>query len=289
MRTSKLKYDWLTINWKVTNTYWYDYGKNADGAMKIARRVCADLKLPLPVLLGNPPKGVYLYSFKCLESMMLIDIPDDLKQQGVKLTFSGAAVARLPDPAELVRQALAVGARITRVDAALDLIDSGIDAPEQYRIAKASYGDNFRRGVKVWDETNNKGISVGARSSDYHLRVYHKGLERGVADDWLRVELEAKGRAAIPVAQQIDTNPTAVVAKMRDMLTVAMLDLHTALLQLSEGEEAIHVPVPPRSPARQKWMYQQVLPAFKTWLEEDPPAAMEFEHELRQLVQSLIE
>ena len=55
-----------------------------------------------------------------------------------------------------------------------------------------------RSVVSSWDGTQKNGATayIGAASSDFRIRIYDKGLEQGIEEHWLRVEMVMRGSHA---------------------------------------------------------------------------------------------
>lgn len=123
---------------------------------------------------------------------------------GVHVSWSGSALG-IVNPRAVLRQALAMGANITRIDIAIDI-------PEPLELeAWKYYLDSGQAETRARDWnliTGRKGqtLYVGSRTSEKFLRIYDKAAEQGIEGEWFRIELECKGDFARGVALHIDAN-----------------------------------------------------------------------------------
>lgn len=141
-----------------------------------------------------------------------IDWHTDHPSQKVCYTFAGKDLDvwrgqnRVDD---LIRWAFKSGARFTRLDVALDLLD----CPEAQvsDLLAAMRDGKAKTSGKTWSliEGSKKGrrgftLYVGSRQSEKFLRVYDKGAEQGVKRSWIRAELECKGDYAQAIAARLE-------------------------------------------------------------------------------------
>lgn len=123
---------------------------------------------------------------------------------GVHVSWSGTALQTV-NPRAVLRQALSMGANITRIDIAIDA----------YRLLLLGsmklwldHGDAETR-ARDWNLiTGRTGqtLYVGSRTSEKFLRVYDKAAEQKQDGPWYRIELECKGDFARGVALHVDAN-----------------------------------------------------------------------------------
>lgn len=131
------------------------------------------------------------------------------RDMGVHVMFSGSALNELLtggiDQFKLIRWAVGEGAKITRIDLAVDLYGTPVDMDKLYRSKqiKGAEGSARKRERRENDEGGYT-IYFGSRKSDKVLRVYNKAAERhlpGVV--WTRFEMEFKSDPAHEVATAI--------------------------------------------------------------------------------------
>jgi len=128
-------------------------------------------------------------------------------EMGLHVIYSGQALQAMYnagyDTEGIIKNANSLGARCTRCDIALDILDgaSGVDV----------YAANIRVGraksaSKTWRNLENaeggKTLYIGSRASERMVRIYDKKAERAAAfvtvdaNSWIRAECELKGDRA---------------------------------------------------------------------------------------------
>lgn len=122
---------------------------------------------------------------------------------GVHVSWSGSALQTV-NPRAVLRQALAMGATVTRIDIAIDWNDP------LYLSTMKDHLDDGRAITRARDWNLIQGrkgstLYVGSRTSEKFLRIYDKAAEQGVEGDWFRIELECKGDFARGVALHVDS------------------------------------------------------------------------------------
>ncbi len=116
--------------------------------------------------------------------------------------------------AELIQAVLANGGKFTRLDIAIDNIDGALNLPrfltcirdnkqirtlfgEWRRIEKGS----FQEGGTITGET----IYLGSAKSEVMFRIYNKAQESGIEGNWIRFELQLRGKRSHEAAKLIPT------------------------------------------------------------------------------------
>lgn len=83
---------------------------------------------------------------------------------------------------------------VTRLDAALDVYDSGLDFATDVLPAARSIIEDRRMRSRLdgdWiNPENGRTIELGSRKSATYCRVYEKGPEQGIDADWIRIEVQ---------------------------------------------------------------------------------------------------
>jgi len=130
-------------------------------------------------------------------------------EMGAHLAFTGRSLAALNDggiaAVKMLSWALDQNAKPTRLDLAIDVLDTEIDIES---LAAAPRVKNAPGSARKWSVVrgHDKGctVYVGSRKSDKFLRIYDKAAEQGIEGrSWTRFELELKGDAARAAAKQM--------------------------------------------------------------------------------------
>lgn len=87
--------------------------------------------------------------------------------------------------------------RLARIDLAIDVHDGALDIQSLYDQIRSKIADTHGRKERL-QRSGENGITlyIGAPTSDKQLRIYDKGAEREVGEDWKRAELQIRGKAA---------------------------------------------------------------------------------------------
>lgn len=90
---------------------------------------------------------------------------------------------------------------VTRLDLAIDVFE-GETTPYQTflyrrsgRMKTRASSARFIRGMSA-EKLSGDTLYIGSRQSERYIRIYDKAAENGMSADWVRVELELKGRTA---------------------------------------------------------------------------------------------
>jgi len=126
------------------------------------------------------------------------------EDMGTHVVLSGATLDALENslqltPVKILSWSLDKGAVIKRLDAALDVKESGLKVGTfAGYVEKGRFLSRAKSGRRVYELTGHGDtVYLGSRSSLRMLRVYDKAAEQRLEIDWLRFELESKGAAAM--------------------------------------------------------------------------------------------
>jgi len=148
---------------------------------------------------------------------------DQRPEQMISVEFRGTDCHDLHlsgfDFAGLWKHIEASGGHISTVHFAIDLIgysadhlelETALQSGKAISSAKSVY--TFQGG-QIGDGRTEGTTYVGRPSSDWQLRVYNKAAERGVDEDWTRIELVVKGKRAKALLAPLTAVGWAVVAR----------------------------------------------------------------------------
>lgn len=206
----------------------------------------------LPNPLTPQEKGLYGYklSFVSPDGVTVL-FSADRPDVHIQITGRGCDALRLRelDPCNL----LSPGDHVTRLDVAIDCINSGFACSDIWRLLQRgqfvsvssdirqiegvmSRGSRFERinrnspKPKATTRTNSgHTIYVGASSSDRMVRIYDKGAEQETGTDWLRFEIQLRRDSAIEFYR--------LLAAGGDLHQLSLGLLNKQLRLLADGEE----------------------------------------------------
>lgn len=161
---------------------------------------------------GIIEKGFYGYTrTRLLDTGIQIMWNENEERLGICVQASGKALAHMNAgilaPSRLLRWSVENGARLKRVDYALDLVGDSYIAPAELKNAVVNREIDYLGHSWQWVEKTPKSIStgggygstlyLGSRSSNRFLRYYDKAAQQKILGvSWSRLEIELKNERA---------------------------------------------------------------------------------------------
>lgn len=122
---------------------------------------------------------------------------------GVHVSWGGSALG-IVNPRAVLRNALAMGANVTRIDIAIDT-SKWLRLKHMKTLLDQNEAETRARDWNLIEGRKGSTLYVGSRTSEKFLRIYDKGVEQEIDTLWYRIELECKGDYARGVALHIDS------------------------------------------------------------------------------------
>jgi len=161
-----------------------------------------------------------------------------------------------------------VGAKVTRVDFAVDLFDSGGNPTDFYHAFHTSQVMTVAKSVSIVERTRKQEsmgatVYIGSRSSERMVRVYDKGKQSKTKLDWLRVELEIKGTRAEQFAELVSLNDVerAGLSYLADVIEWSDIEWFEAIWTNEYKHINIDTIGRPET-SRERWLRDVVIPAI---------------------------
>ena len=207
----------------------------------------------------------------------------DANRPEVHIIYNGSTLKKLPggfDEQWLVEWHLGAGHKVTRIDTAIDVFDSGHTISEFADVwASGNVKTRARTGTFISDPRGDNGDTfyVGSRKKKRKLlRVYDKGLEQRVDEDWIRFEMQYNGGAARSAARQVDTAQDLYTLFAGQLASFCSFE-HPLFRELTADIKKIPVRhnMPTGLDKRLEWVMSSVVPALVT-LEREQPGFMMF-------------
>lgn len=168
-------------------------------------------------------------------------------EMGVHLSFTGRALRSLSEGGittlSMLEWMLNEGAKITRIDLAIDVYDEPIDiiALAGKARVKACPG-SARKWSSIKGSEGGTTAYIGSRKSEKFMRIYDKAVESGQRDrNWTRFELEIKGDSAKTVANDLGSIPLANHAAYVKGIMRALFNPDDDFYQKLMDCEAVHI------------------------------------------------
>lgn len=207
------------------------------------------------------------------------------QSQGVRVVWTGQALpVGQSDQALLWRAVRAESWRITRCDIALDVVNSGVSVIDHWTGRLEERAMERRGKAQLILNRNGDTILVGSRTSDRYIRIYDKAKEQKRQGDWVRIEIEIKGKAAHNLKCAYKDLLRRSTAAMIAMLYKTPATVLEAMQAIADGADPIKSPPKETSGNREIWLMEQVLPALKKTKSEQPETFNRFIQALIDLV-----
>lgn len=190
-------------------------------------------------------------------------------------------------PIEILRYAILLGAKTTRIDLAKDAKDEQVELVELASLASTGdFTGTAQKSSVVQSSDGGTTVYVGSRQSERFVRIYDKGIESGEGGDWVRLEMETKGETAHMVAMALATDS----ATINDTLCGAVRKMCAfnvpgwARLLNSDAEWSL--PKIEKRSDTALWIQNQVTPAIVNYIEKEGRTDA-IEHLLKHLKEAL--
>jgi len=236
----------------------------------------ASTKLADCIILGERLKDVEakaLFGYSAAERyesgavlMWHVERPD----MAYHLMLSGSALNWISgqgqDSLDVLKQLNAIGARVSRLDMAIDVFDSGMqmsDFSKQTRLPAIGKG-RVPQLTPVGTQEDGWTIYIGSRSSDKCLRIYDKAKEQhDKQTDWIRIELECKGDVAHWLGATLPSNSLKECYALASSLMRAMADFNVPAWVASHNSEKVAIGIPKKGKTDTlKWLIDVCAPSL---------------------------
>lgn len=130
-------------------------------------------------------------------------------EMGCHVIASGQTLRAMKcDPIAYLKHVVSSGARVTRLDIAIDAKNCNLVASDATKYIKNGEVITRAKQFPAWSDPTNKGYTqyIGKKTSSAFVRIYNKAAEVGVDGDWTRVECSFGERRANQAAQAIIQN-----------------------------------------------------------------------------------
>lgn len=250
--------DWLSITYK-WESFKIQNGQNLNEA--VSKHVVEFLSMPYE---GQWQSTTPLQGYaKAIVNKIGVRVNFSLpgSPNGVHVVYSGRTLQTF-HWGDLLMDCYVLDGQVTRIDIALDVMDSPIDILELYRHMKEGWCITQSKKYSYIEGNTGQTLYVGSRQSERMLRVYDKAAEQGTTGQWVRFELEVKGAKARQIAHYVSIEGAeAIPALIADFAT--FIDY-----QWPDGNpfkaEAINLPsIKGKETDTAKWLETGVLPSFK--------------------------
>lgn len=210
---------------------------------------------------------------------------DNHAEFGVMLELTGMSLSAYReagnDVSALLEMLTRDGWKPTRIDLAIDVLNSGGRPSQIYRAWSKRRLETTARKVTIYQQTSTDAkvtgetVYIGARSSPRLLRVYDKAAERGTTGDWLRLELELKeGHAVAGTDAIINAGiQQAALSYLRSAVKTSSVPFMEQLFD--DGETFAVEKLGRKKTEFERWFWKTIVPAIEKALRLGLPGAKE--------------
>jgi len=194
----------------------------------------------------------------------------DTEKQGLRVVFSGQALTGDTYGVRVLASAVENDWKPTRIDLALDMFNTEVSVEAWYWTYMAQHQPNKQRTVQFRHSKGGDTLVLGSRQSEKYARIYDKAAQQGLANDWVRFEIEFKAEAAVGIVPKILADIRACA-----MLHVAMVSLpHFWLAQYIESfAQGEHISIPRMikdKDGRARWLNDVVMKVLAKMKVDEP-------------------
>lgn len=161
----------------------------------------------------SPVKG-YTHAIEYWHGLR-VNWHEALDAQGIHMVFSGSCLRAMQsqglDGGKIIDLIHSYGGKTSRIDLAIDIRESGLKREEFCAENLKPYKGkgNTPKHSDWFSDDGGWTHYVGSRTSDKHLRIYDKAKEqKDYVGDYIRIELECKGRLAKALLSQLAEKST---------------------------------------------------------------------------------
>jgi len=271
-----LKVDWLTLTGKSDWGYFGAQEPSVMAAKSLAERIFDMVTDGDAVVRPDKPTRFYAYGFREVRSGLHISIAANLRQQGWMLRASGQTLNTPTRQKRLLTLAGTHGWNCSRLDFAVDVLDTPTKPAEIWTAWKIAHQGNMQKSCTLIESPSGDTFYLGSRSSEKMVRVYDKGKEQGVDTQWLRIEMEFKGDAASRAADAAQYNINNLVGPLQRFMDTAGHRVLDAVWLMADVTSPDGYWPLAEKPPRQRWFDTDVMSAMRKWATEDIDAVLEW-------------
>lgn len=269
MQRISSRIDWLTITGKGSNQDIIGGQLNAVTAEWFAKDRLSYLMQDFQLLEQMKGNGFYPYCFEDKVTHVRLEVSDDLQHQGWKFVMSGGAALNDQQRVHILQRAVDAKYRVTRIDLAVDLVNCNIQPKAVYEQYQNEVHNRRPLSVDFKERVKGDTFYLGSRDSAYYYRLYDKGKEQGLAEDWKRSEIELKDYASDHYAELMAYDPNVAIKEMIRMIDLPGSRVDFLLRSIMDTVDRERPKTPYTSSDLEVWFSTTVASAFRNLCKED--------------------
>lgn len=280
--------DWLTVTGKQPGHDDDDGGMNHARAEKLGRDIMTRLGYRNPALLVAKPQPFYPFVFQDTTSQALFKMSDRPSSQGWAAVLNGQSLKHITTGSHTVSVMDHLDARSTRIDVAFDVFDSGCLVADLHAAYAKGRAGRKNRSYAFYASPNGDTLYLGSRTSDLMVRVYEKGKQMRMSVDWLRFEIEIKGKFCRQHYPTLLSQPETALPHLVKMLEMSDNPVVQHLIATYRDQQPLERVSRAGGSKREEWLRTQVLSSLVKLAKEDKEAARRVMSELEQTVRKYL-
>ena len=213
-----------------------------------------------------------------------------LASQRKMITFTGEDLRQIrergtDDETLITMVARVPGVSVTRIDFAADAVAMGLRSVSAHKAWQGGSLNTSARSVKVYMSHQAQGdvdpattVYFGSEQSEKRIRVYDKGKQLGLDYDWVRVELQARGKVATKLVDQMRKKTVigAGCAAIKGMIDWSE-DWYTDLMT---GAVEVDLEIGRKDTNWETWVREVVMPNMEKAIKADVSGARDWLREM---------
>lgn len=199
---------------------------------------------------------------------------------GMHVIMSGSALEYLAahenDVRWLLKSAVDMGAKTTRLDLAIDAKNCNVDIMVIYDACKAGLSKGTAQNINIIQGVDGSAtLYVGSRQSDKFCRLYDKGIQSKLGGDWKRLEVELKGDVAKQYARVVAANGDKSISEFTWSTASKMMFVDAGNYPvLGTESKLLSMPKIEKQTDTEKWLCTQVIPVIEKFIREHPESTV---------------
>lgn len=220
------------------------------------------------------------------------------EDMGTHVVYSGMALKRVEEhvelkPLELLKYHLFRGDKISRLDVAVDLFNTGVDISEfETAFVNGDCKTQAKTGTKVQSLTGQgHTFYIGSRKARKKLlRIYDKASEQGLAGDWIRIEMQVMGEPASVLSYRLCNGKSQskdIITAIAGFCSFPTVDIWNELMDNKESYKLGSISSEKGDTRR--WLREQCVPALAKEIRLDMDYWLHFQVMVKNAVDGIMD
>lgn len=198
---------------------------------------------------------------------------------GTHIVLSGSTLEALTlagnNVRTMLKRAIELKAKVTRLDIAIDARDCEIDIAEVYKAAQDAKSQGSVQSINLISGVDGGAtLYLGSRQSDKFARLYDKGVQTKDGGDWKRLELELKGDVAKQYARVIAMTDSSIASFVWSIASKMFMTEAGNYPTLGAHSDLVSMPKIEKVTDTEKWLCTQIIPVIEKYVRRHPESTV---------------